>query len=160
MHGRLITDNVLVAFETIHHISQKKGGRVGEMALKLDMSKVYDRMEWACLEKIMKKLGFVERWIRLIMKCVTSVTYAIKINRSPRGHIILSRGTRQGDPLSPYLFLLCAEGLSALIKASVCSGQMEGLAVYHGGPKLSHLFFNYDSLIFCKSSLAECDSLK
>ena len=60
MHGRLITDNVLVAFETIHHISQKKGGRVGEMALKLEMSKVYDRMEWACLEKIMKKLGFVE----------------------------------------------------------------------------------------------------
>ena len=61
---------------------------MGEMTLKLDISKAYDKVEWACLEKMMKKLGFVERWIRLIMQCVTSVTYAIKINRSPRGHII------------------------------------------------------------------------
>ena len=52
MHSRLITDNVLVTFEVMHHISQKKVGRTGEMALKLDMSKAYDRVEWACLEKI------------------------------------------------------------------------------------------------------------
>ena len=71
VHGRLITDNVLVAFETMHHISQKKGGKVGEMALKLDMSKVYDRVEWVCLEKIMTKLGFEEKWRNLIMRCVS-----------------------------------------------------------------------------------------
>ncbi|XP_075655168.1 uncharacterized protein LOC142625382 [Castanea sativa] len=61
VHGRLITDNVLVAFETMHHISNKKSGKVGEMALKLDMSKAYDRVEWGCLEKIMEKPGFDER---------------------------------------------------------------------------------------------------
>ena len=54
VHGRLITDNVLVAFETMHHINQKKGGKVGEMALKLDMSKAYDRVEWISLDKIME----------------------------------------------------------------------------------------------------------
>ena len=57
MHGKLITDNVLVAFETMHHISQKKKGKVGEVSLKLDMSKVYDRVEWIWLEKIMEKNG-------------------------------------------------------------------------------------------------------
>ena len=67
VHGRLITDNVLVAFETMYHISQKKGGGVGEMALKLDMSKAYDRVEWMCLDKIMEKLGFDVRWRNLIM---------------------------------------------------------------------------------------------
>lgn len=70
----------------------------------------------------MEKLGFAKRWIHLIMQCVTSVTYAIKINGVPNGNIIPSRGIRQGDPLSPYLFLLCVEGLSALIKARVNNG--------------------------------------
>ena len=55
VHGRLISDNVLVAFETMHHISQKKKGKVGEVSLKLDMSKVYDRVEWIWLEKIWKE---------------------------------------------------------------------------------------------------------
>ena len=100
MHGRLITNNVLVAFETMHNISQKKGGKVEEMAIKLDMSKAYDRVEWTCLEKIMEKLGFVDKWRKLIMQCVTTVSYAKKINRSPRGHIIPSRGIRQGDPVT------------------------------------------------------------
>ena len=65
VHGRLIIDNVLVAFETMHHINQKKSGKVGEMALKLDMSKAYDRMEWVYLDKIMEKLG--SRWRDIMM---------------------------------------------------------------------------------------------
>ena len=141
VHRRLIMNNVLVTFETMHHISQKKGGRVGEMAIKLEMSKACYRMEWVCMEKIMEKLGFDVKWRKLIMQCITIVSYAIRINGYPRGRIIPSRGICQGDPLSLYLFLLCAEGLSALIKASVCNGIMEGIAICHGGPKLSHLFF-------------------
>ena len=133
---------------------------MGEMAIKLDISKAYDRVKCTCLEKIMKNLGFDVKWQKLIMQCVTTVSYAIKINGCPRGHIIPSRDIRQEDPLSPYLFLLCTEGLSALIKTSVCNGSMEGIAICHGGPKLSHLFFADDSLIFCNASLAECDSLQ
>ena len=94
VHGRLITDNVLVAFETMHHISQRKGGKIGEMALKLDMSKAYDRVEWSCLDKIMEKLGFVEHWRWLIMRCMSIISYAININGHPRGHIIRMRGIR------------------------------------------------------------------
>lgn len=80
------------------------------MAFKLDMSNAYDRMEWECLEKIIENLGFAKRWIQLIMLCMTSVTYAIKINGSPRGHIIPRRGVRQGDPLS----------ISFMCRRSIC----------------------------------------
>ena len=116
---RLITDNVLVAHELMHHINRKKKGKCGEMALKLDMSKACDRVEWDCLRQIMAKLGFHENWIRLVMRCVSSVTYAVRINGKPCGQITPTRGLRQGDPLSPYLFLICAEGLFALLHKSV-----------------------------------------
>ena len=130
------------------------------MALKLDMSKAYDRVEWICLEKIIAKLGFGEKWSKLVMTCVTSVSSSIKINGKPRGHIIPSRGIRQGDPSSPYLFLLCAEGLSALIKKLLDAREMEGITVCRGGPHLSHLFFVDDSIIFCKTTIGECNSLQ
>ena len=94
------------------------------------------------------------------MQCVTTVSYSIRINGVPRGNIFPSRSISQGDPLSPYLFILCAEGLSPLIKSSVTNGILEGVAVCHGGPKLSHLFFADDSLIFCKAFLEECDALQ
>ena len=160
VHRRLITDNVLMAFETMHHISQNNGGKVGEMTLKLDMNKAYDMVDWVWLEKVMEKLGFAD-WMRdLIMRRVATVTYSIKINGTPRGHIIPSRGIHQGNPLSPYLFLLCAEGLSALIQLAVDRGQMEGVKICRGGPRLSHFFFADDSLIFCKATLKECDELQ
>ena len=160
VHGRLITDNVLVAFETMQHISQKKGGKVGEMTLKLDMSKAYDRVEWVWLEKVMEKLVFANQMRDLIMRYVFTVTYSIKINGTPRGHIIPSRAIRQGDPLSPYLFLLCAEGLYALIQSAVDKGQIEGVKICRGDPRLSHLFFVEDSLIFGKAMLKDCDALQ
>ena len=160
VNGRLITDNVLVVFEMMHRINLKKTGTTREMALKLDMSKAYDRVEWARLEKIMEKLGFHSRWRRLMMQCISSVTYDVRINGKPSGHIIPTRGLRQGDPLSPYLFLLCAEGLSALIKKASADGLLEGISVSRGGPCLSHLFFVDDSLIFCKATIEECEVLQ
>ena len=130
------------------------------MTLKLDMSKAYDRVEWVWLEKVMEKLGFANRIRDLIMRCVSTVTYSIKINRVSRGHIIPFRGIRQGDPLSPYLFLLCAKGLFALIQSVVDRGQMDSVKICKGGPRLSHLFFADDNLIFCKATLKECDELQ
>ena len=107
----------------------------------------------------MQKLGFDDRWCALIMKYVTTVSYSVKINGKPNGHIAPSRGIKQGDPLSPYLFLLCAEGLSALIKKEVENGRLGGVAACRRGPKISHLFFADDSLIFCRASLEEYDAL-
>ena len=94
------------------------------------------------------------------MKCVTTVSYSVKINGKPKGHIVPSRGIRQGNPLSPYLFLLCAEGLSTLLKKEVENGRLGGVAVCRRSPKIPHLFFANDSLIFCRVSLEDCDALQ
>lgn len=86
------------------------------MAIKLDMSKVYDRVEWSFLNRMMQNLGFYQRWIQLVVECVKTPYFLILINGALHGFISPSRGIRQGDPLSPYLFLLCAEGFSSLLR--------------------------------------------
>ena len=93
------------------------------MALKLDMSKAYDRVEWLFLEKILLRMGLQESWVALIMECITTVSYSILVNGEPKGLIKPSRGLRQGDPLSRYLFLFCVEGLNAIIMGAALKGE-------------------------------------
>uniref|UniRef100_A0A8I6YTV5 Reverse transcriptase domain-containing protein n=1 Tax=Hordeum vulgare subsp. vulgare TaxID=112509 RepID=A0A8I6YTV5_HORVV len=113
--GRLITDNVLLAYEISHYLLNKKTGKEGVAAVKADMSKAYDRVEWAFLRAMLQKLGFRRHWVDLIMRCVTMVRYQIKINGELTHQLCPSRGLRHGDPVSAYLFVICAEGLSPLL---------------------------------------------
>ena len=148
--GRLITDNIVAAYETLHSMHTRMWSKVGYMGIKLNMSKAYDRVEWSFLEAMMRKMDFSKEWINLIMVCVSSVSYAILVNGQPSGKIKPTRGIRQGDPLSPYLFLLCAKALSALLTRAEENGVLTGVPTSKKGLRLSHIFFANDSLIFCK----------
>ena len=92
--GRLITDNVLIAYEASHFLRHKKNGKEGVAAIKADMSKAYDRVEWRFLEAMLCKLGFRRRWVELIMKCVTTVRYQIKVNGVLTEQFVPTRGLR------------------------------------------------------------------
>lgn len=138
--GRLIMDNVIVGFECMNWIRNNRKPKTGYAALKLDMSKAYDKVEWSFIVNMLR-LGFAAKWVQLIMKCVTSVSYSVRINHSLYGSISPSRGLRQGDPLSPYLFLLCAQGLSSIISKAVERKLIRGVKVATSCPPISHLFF-------------------
>ena len=157
--GRLITDNIMVAFETLHYMKNHNLGKNGFMALKLDINKAYDRVEWSFLREVMKRMGFNDKWVELVMECVSTMTYSLLINGEPMGNIKPSRGIRQGDPLSPYLFLLCSEGLHRMTKNAADNGDIQGVSICPNGPKLTHLFFADDSLLFCRATTQECQKV-
>ncbi|KAI9160304.1 hypothetical protein LWI28_006978 [Acer negundo] len=151
--GRLIFDNVMASFEILHSINRRKIGHKGLMALKVDMSKAYDRIEWGFLRAILEKMEFPQKWVDLVLDCVATVGFSFVLNGKVMGSIVPSRGLRQGCPLSPYLFILCAEALSCLIRKSERDGRTLGVRCCRGSPLISHLFFTDDSIVFSKASI-------
>ena len=89
------------------------------------------------------------------MEAVTTTSYSILINGEPRGFVNPTQGIRQGDPLSPYFFLLCAEGLSALLRKAREAGVLKGIKSSRHGVWVSHLLFADDSLLFCQATMEE-----
>ena len=116
------------------------------------MEKAYDRVEWDYLKGIMLKLGFHENFVSLVMRCMTSVSFSIKVNGVLSDAFSPTRGLRQGDPISPYLFLLCAEGLSSLLKSVGPLHLSRGVRVGIHAPWVSHLLFADDCIVFSEGS--------
>ncbi|GKA20651.1 ribonuclease H [Tanacetum coccineum] len=138
----------------------KKDGRKGALALKIDMSKAYDRVEWPFIQVVLSKFGFPSYFSNLIMACVSSVSFSFNINGQVSGHVTPTRGLRQGDPIPPYLFVMCAEVLSSMIRKSIMEGHIHGVKVCRGAPEISHLFFADDGIFFTRSSVEESCRLK
>ncbi|XP_043687688.1 uncharacterized protein LOC122638901 [Telopea speciosissima] len=160
MSSRAISDNVLIAHELFHYINKMKKGKKKLVALKLDMKKAYDRLEWPFIKHMLLKMGFSTHWVNMVMACVSSVTYQILINGEPRGTIIPSRGIRQGDPLSLALFILCSHALSCLLIKAKTTGNIKGIRVRNRAPLITHLLFTDDSLLFVEGKVDELYTLK
>ncbi|KAM0908155.1 hypothetical protein ACQ4PT_015643 [Festuca glaucescens] len=157
---RLITDNALVAFECLHFIEHNKSEKKSFCAYKLDLSKAYDRVDWGFLRRAMERLGFSHRWVDWIMACVTTVSYCVKFNGTLLDSFSPSRGLRQGDPLSPFLFLFVADGLSALLQKKVQEQSIQALRVCRRAPGVSHLLFADDSLLFFRANPEEAGQVQ
>lgn len=151
--GRLITDNIMVAFAVMHYMKWKTKGKEAWIALKLDMSKAYDRVEWNFLQVILLKLGFDHKLVGLFINCISSVKYQISHVGRNFGGIIPARGLRKGDPLSSYPFLTCVEGLTMLINDYEEKNMIKGIKVARSAPYIFHMFFVDDSYIFYKASM-------
>ncbi|XP_019197734.1 PREDICTED: uncharacterized protein LOC109191563 [Ipomoea nil] len=117
-------------------------------------------MEWGYLNGMLEALGFDRKWTDLLLYCVTTVRYTIQVNGVGVGSVCPTRGIRQGDPLSPYLFIICAEGLSVLLQQAEGCGDIHGIRIARGAPVVMHLFFADDSLLFFRATSGEAQSVK
>ena len=95
---------------------------MGTAAITTDMNKAYDRVEWDFVEAVLRRLGFMDHWVVCIMRCITSVSFNVKVQGKTVESFNPGRGLRQGDPFSPYLFILVADVLSCMINEHVARG--------------------------------------
>lgn len=116
-------------------------------------------MEWGFVDFMLGELGYGDRWRRNVMECISTLIFSVSINGKIEGTIAPTRGLRQGYPLSPYHFRICAEGLSSLIRKVVIGRNLAEFSC-NRGPPVSHLFFADDSIFLCRAKLEDVENLK
>ncbi|KAH9783625.1 reverse transcriptase domain-containing protein [Citrus sinensis] len=135
------------------HSMRKKTGKKWFMAIKVDLEKVYDRLNWSFIFNTLQQTGIPIQLSRLVMECVTSARMSILWNGEATAEFIPGRGICQGDPLSPYIFVLCIERLSHGITQAVRDGSWKPIPLAKHGTPLTHLFFADDLLLFAEASI-------
>eukprot|EP00253_Pinus_taeda_P035656 PITA_35656 len=157
VEGRQILDNILLAQEMIHSLHSRK---IPGMLLQLDLSKAYDKVSWTYLEAILKAFGFSQPWIKWVLELIKSTRYSILVNGTPSKPFKPTRGIRQGDPLSPFLFVILMEGLSRLITKKKDEGQIRGLQPIRSCPATTHQQFVDDTMLHGTPTVKEAKAYK
>ena len=145
--GRHITDNIIVAQEVIHSMRNKKG-KGGLMAIKVDLEKAYDMLRWEFIHETLIDVRLPSDLINVTMRCISSPSMQLLWNGEHTDSFLPSRGIRQGDSISPYLFMLCIEHLAHGIQQVVTDGEWKLINLGRSGPPLAHLFFADDMFLF------------
>ena len=145
VRNRQILDGALIANESIRWLKKNK---IPGTLVKLDFKSAYDSVKWGFLKQVMKKLGFGRKWISWIMECVSSASMSIQLNDSPLRPFKMEKGLRQGDPLSPYLFILVSEVLVHILQKAHEMNMIEAVSIGKLKVSLKHLQFADDMLIF------------
>ena len=156
--GRRGTDNTIILQEIIHSMGRSKGGK-GYMAIKIDLEKAYDKIEWGFIRDMLIHFNFSNNIIDLIMSCVTLVSTSLLFNGGCLESFLPSRGIRQGDPLSPYLFILCMEYLGHLIEGKCADKLWHLVKASRSGLAFSHIFFADDLVLFARADTGNCHTI-
>lgn len=157
--GRAISDNVLIKHEVLHYLKTSEAQKRCYMAVKTDMSKAYDRLEWSFIRQVLEQLGFGAVLANWIWQYSSTASYSFLVNDSGLGRVQPRRGIRQGDSLSPYMFILCSEVLSGLCKAAQGSGNLTGIKVARQCPRINHLLFADDIMFFVRADTRSASTL-
>jgi hypothetical protein len=144
--NRQILDGILIANEVV---DEARKARKELMLFKVDFEKAYDSVDWGYLDAVMHKMEFPVLWRKWIKECVSTATVSILVNGSPTDEFTMQRGLRQGDPLSPFLFLLAAEGLNVMMTSVVQNNLFSGYTVGTNKIRLLCLIFNLRMIHCC-----------
>ncbi|CAL1400518.1 unnamed protein product [Linum trigynum] len=157
--GRQTNDNILILQEVLHSLRRKQGKK-GGLVIKIDLEKAYDRLRWEFIQDSLKEVGLPSSWISRIMFCVQHNRIQINWNGQLTDAFTPTRGFRQGDPLSPYLFVICMERLSHRIEQAIAEKTWKPISLSTNGPKLSHLFFADDLVLFAEAEGSQIETIR
>ncbi|KAK1264427.1 hypothetical protein QJS04_geneDACA014982 [Acorus gramineus] len=151
--GRLLQNGFMATQECISAVHRDKHKGI---VIKLDFSKAYDNVNWGFLLKLLRMHGFEPNWIRMVEVCISTAKASVLVNGRPCGFFHINKGLRQGDPLSPTLFVVVTNVCSRLMKMAEQEGWIKGLRCSFGGTSISHVQYADDTIIFCEAE----DSVK
>ncbi|CAL1410408.1 unnamed protein product [Linum trigynum] len=157
--GGMIQDNIIILHEILHQFKNHRNGD-WDMMIKLDMCKAYDLVDWECLDTILEAYGFLEKWRGWVNACIRTIKFSILLNGSPTESFFPTRGIRQDDTISPFLFILMSNTLSFLIDKALSRGEIRGIKLNQNCPRVSHCLFADDTVIFGKASVNEADHIQ
>lgn len=155
--GRYILDGVVVLNELVE---EAKLARIERMVFKVDFAKAYDSVDWDFLLDMLRAMKFPEKWILWISGCISSASANVLLNGAPSGEFALKRGLHQGDPLSPFLYLIVAEALNVLMNRAVQAGLIKPVVVGRDKVKVSHIQYADDTVFIVEGSIENALAIK